>query len=184
MSKRIKMGFTDLMIDLETCSTAPNAVICTIGIVAFNLFDPTVISEKLTIYVDKADCEQLGLDVDPGTMSWWEKQPAEARADAFDVQPRLKLAEAMKAVNDKCRGISRFWCQGLNFDAVILESAMKAVNIKPNWKFWQWRDARTVSKMLPNLPKREGVHHNAAADAEYQVECIRAVFKAFNIRNV
>ena len=184
MSKRLKMGFTDLMIDLETCSTAVNAVICTIGMVAFNIFDPTVTPEKVIIYVDKADCEQLGLDVDPGTMAWWEKQPAEARAEAFDAQPRVKLVDAMKTVNEKSRGIIRFWCQGLNFDAVILESAMKAVNLKPNWKFWQWRDARTVCKMAPSLPKREGVHHSAVADAEFQVECVKAVFKAFNIRNI
>jgi len=182
-NKKIKTGFTDVMIDLETCSTETNALICTIGIVKFNLFDPNVIPQSTTILVDKADAENAGLHISESTMSWWERQPEEAKYEAFNKTPRLSLRSALDDCNAFCKGMERYWCQGTNFDVVVLEQAMKTVNVKPVWKFWQWRDCRTVSKMVQSLPKREGTHHSAEQDALYQVACLRHVFSTYNINS-
>ena len=64
---------TDLMIDLETLATSPDAAILTIGAVKFDPFgddikDPKC--EKFYVRVDLDSCDRIGLVTTDDTIAW------------------------------------------------------------------------------------------------------------------
>ena len=64
-----------IMVDLETISTANNAVIVSIGATRFTLHEGII--DKFSINVDPFDAKKYGLHIDPDTIAWWKKQPKE-----------------------------------------------------------------------------------------------------------
>ena len=177
--KKIKYTFTDVMIDIETCSTDNNAQILSIGIVKFNLFSEENNTETYTIYIDQSSCKDY--HIDENTMKWWEKQPKSVYDDAFTQGPRVSMKEACEKLNEYCRFSTRYWCQGMNFDCVILTNAFKKEEVTPVWKYWQWRDSRTVQNMCKQNKVKN--NHTALSDAINQVETVKFVFKTYNIQS-
>jgi len=71
------------MIDLETLSTNPNAVILTVGGVKF---DPTTQMKpysEMYFRVDVDSQTNMGRDVMQDTVNWWSKQPKQISDEAF-----------------------------------------------------------------------------------------------------
>lgn len=187
--KKIKLAQTrglDVMIDIETLSTVTDAAILSIAAVKFDPFNPTEQNyEEFQCFIDIEDCKAKGLTISEDTMAWWETQPPEVKKLNFESEPRLKLSDALSQLTSFCRGVKRYWCQGMNFDPVVLESAYKRVDMKPEWKFWEWRDSRTVSRLVhfTNLPKKPKTAHTAIEDCNYQIQIVQMVFEKFGIRH-
>ena len=179
MSKRTKFSHSDVMIDIETLSTEKNAAIVSIAAKKFNPFSPENDGETLAIFVDIEDCKALGLHQSDSTIEWWKKNDAEIYKYNFESTPRLPLKEAVEQLNNFIRGSTRYWCQGMNFDCPILENAFRVVEITPAWKYWQWRDARTISKLHPAVGPRND--HNPAKDCENQIAVVKRVFNELKI---
>ena len=67
----------DIMIDLETLATSPDAAILTIGAVKFDPFgrekdDPKM--DSFYVKVDLDSCDELGLVANDDTIAWWATQ--------------------------------------------------------------------------------------------------------------
>ena len=136
---------TDLMIDLETLSTKPNAVILSLGAVKFNPYSDFIDMEHgLDIKVDVDSQITLGRDVQEDTLTWWEKQPKEVQEAAFGASNRTNLDDFVKALNKISVGVTNIWCQGPVFDIVILENLYKQLGTPVPWNYWQIRDSRTL----------------------------------------
>ena len=157
----------DIMLDLETMSTKPNAAIIAIGAVAFN---KNGIVDKFYSQVKLSSCKKAGLDIDPSTVIWWMKQEEEARSKFFDNNSSGDLLSALN-------GFTAFymthggaiWGNGATFDNVILRSAYESLGIDSPWPFWVDSCYRTVKNLNPSVElKRVGVLHNALDDAETQ----------------
>ena len=168
------MSFCHIMVDVETLSQRTNAAIVSIGACKFSFSKG--IFDEFYINVDAADCKRLGLDVDKSTIEWWQKQPKEAReAWMKDPQP---LAVAMKALSDWAGDKNhKWWANGAPFDFPILESAWRAVDMQPHWKYWNQNDYRTICNVagVNNKVLRENskdTYHNALADAKAQTEIL------------
>lgn len=166
----------DVMIDIETMSTRPNAAFMSIGAITFDMVNLRK-GERFYTTISLSSCEAANLVIDASAVQWWGKQSERARQEVFG-GPQLPLHDAltrfadwigrnMTEQNSRC-----VWGNGANFDPVIVESAYRATGIALPWEFWGVRCFRTLKSLWPNIepPPRAGVHHHALDDAEYQVE--------------
>lgn len=159
----------DVMLDLETLATTPNAVIISVGAVYFS-------KEKLggTFYavLDPEDQQANGRVISPDTMAWWAKQSPEARK-VFDEEP-TPTAKALADFADFLGNRNvKVWGNGADFDCVLLGSLYEAFGMRKPWSFTNNRCFRTlknISQPRTNLPPRRSTHHNALDDAIYQAE--------------
>lgn len=176
----------DLMLDIETFGTKPNAPIIGIGAVIFDRAEiqrPIDIpnDHRLELVVD-AD-GQLHATADASTIYWWMMQNEDARKKYAghvvkeNNQPApLSLFAAMKEYLAFCR-IHRpeyVWCNGATFDHVIMQSAFDAIGLKNPFFYSKCLDARTIYKLVPQVTvdctEYNLTPHSAVSD------CLRQVF--------
>ena len=135
------------MIDLETLSTEPNAVVLTLGAVKFNRRGPTRSLDDLDHFyrrIEVQSCLEAGLVISSETKDWCGMQSEEARYEALAHKDRVPLVQALKEFRNWFRGSRCVWSHGATFDCVILEQACKACNVPCPWMFWAARDTRTL----------------------------------------
>jgi hypothetical protein len=181
--------FTDVMIDLETMSSRPNAAIAAIGAVAFDMKTLTL-GETFYTTIDLESCEKLGLHFSASTVSWWLKQSEQARRDVLggkQTDLSLALADFSSWLCEHCVPAKslKIWGNGGNFDPVIMESAYAACDEPVPWQFWGVRCFRTLKGLYSAIEpdERQGTHHNALDDAIHQTEHIFKIRKALRGKN-
>jgi hypothetical protein len=180
-AKKRKTINTDVMIDIETLSTEKNATIVSIAAIKFNPWEPTE-ENSCEIFVDIEDCKAQGCHASESTLEWWKKQPEAVYKHNFESEPRFTLKAACEKLNAFVSGCSRYWAQGINFDPVILENAFATSGLQSAWKYWQWRDVRTVGKMGSYVPGAKN-DHNALNDCRNQIGVVKRVFKELGVKN-
>ena len=79
------------MIDLETLSTKPNAVILTIGGVKFDPYSNTEPTKGMYYRIDVDSQTAMGRDVMEDTVEWWGKQADDVREEALGDHDRIDL---------------------------------------------------------------------------------------------
>jgi hypothetical protein len=99
------MSYTDLMIDLETTSTKHNAAIIAIGLVKFNLNNPSVERKTLELLIDENSLTKYDFHTCPETLKWWENQNEDVRNHVFYDQPRVVIEEALDTINEFGKGV-------------------------------------------------------------------------------
>lgn len=162
----------DVMIDLETMSTRPDAAIVSIGAVAFDM-RKCVVGERFYRNVDLRSSAAAGGRIDPDTVLWWVRQSDAARSVLQRNLSTLPDAlDALTAFLASCAPLAaiRPWGNGVDFDMGILASAYRATGREIPWKYWNQRDARTLFAMYPSVERDPiaKVAHNALDDAEAQ----------------
>lgn len=171
---------SDIMIDLETLATSPNAAVLTIGAVKFDPFNietdnPTC--EKLYIKVDLDSCDELGLEVNDDTIAWWAQQSKEAQEEAFNPEGRIHVRDAFNQLYKFCWGAKRVWSHGASFDTVICENIFRKLNKAVPWKFWEVRCTRTLFDIGINPERPPVLKHHALEDAWNQTVGVQNVFQ-------
>lgn len=182
--------YTDLMIDLETLSTKPNAVTLSTGLVAFNLDRGTGThweGHLTTFGTHHHQQDQLrrGRRIDRDTEAWWAKQSQSARlvfseeaATCDSVESGLgHVLDFIHANTDPWT--VRVWGNGSDFDNVILSSLLETYGLSAPWKFWNNRCFRTIKGTFRHVdrPTFQGTAHNALADAKNQVEHLWRIYE-------
>jgi len=171
---------TDIMIDLETLATSPDAAILTIGAVKFDPFGDDIAhpdSEKFYVKVDLDSCDKIGLVTHEDTIKWWAQQSKEAQDEAFSTDNRIDIVDAMNQLYKFCWGAKRVWSHGAGFDVIICEHIYRKIQKSCPWNFWQVRDTRTLFDIGID-PKRPPVlKHHALEDAWNQAVGVQNVFK-------
>lgn len=161
-----------VMIDLETLSTEHNACITSIGAVEFT---NTKILSSFKVNVSPESCKEVGLHISKDTVEWWSKQSKEA-IQAWRTDPR-SIHEALSMFEEWYGNKSMWtWGFGANFDIIIMESAFTAVGKKEPWKYTDVMCLRTLRNMTgQDIPRMEGVHHDALADATNQAKYLQGI---------
>ena len=171
------------MIDLETLSTNPNAVILTVGGVKF---DPTTQMKpysEMYFRVDVDSQTKMGRDVMQDTVNWWSKQPKQISDEAFSDDNRTSLDEMIKSINKFSVGVDVFWCQGPLFDYAILQDIYKQLGHPAPWQYWQIRDSRTLFSLVPrDLNEKRQDLHNALEDCRFQAKKVQRVYRQLGIK--
>lgn len=156
------MTIHDFSLDIETLSTAKNAVVLSIGAVYLNNIkrDGCVVEFPDEFYRVITVNDQLayGRVIDYSTLKWWLKQPAHVRDDTFEGlgdRTAQSLGPALIDLtvwSDKlAQGQDRhFWVKGIGFDGAILESAYtgpgKVTNVV-TLPFRGWQEVRTLERL-------------------------------------
>jgi hypothetical protein len=72
----------DVMVDIETLSTRLNAVVLSIGAVAFDPYSDQI-GHSFSIQLDPQEQMEKGRHVDINTIKWWMGQSEEAKKESF-----------------------------------------------------------------------------------------------------
>lgn len=171
---------SDIMIDLETLSTSPNAAVLTIGAIKFDPFNNELENpscEKFYVKVDIDSCDELELDVSNDTLDWWSKQSKEAQEEAFSTEGRIHIREAFNKFYKFCWGAKRVWSHGAAFDTVICENIFRKLNKAVPWSFWEVRDTRTLFDLGIDPQRPPVLKHHALEDAWNQTVGVQNVFQ-------
>lgn len=164
-----------IVLDLETRSTQPNAIVASIGAVAIG---PDLQLLPSEFHVPLAQNLQHGRHEDPATMRWWADQTREARdasiTAAMTATPRQALADfaawvASVADPDEVR----IWGNGSVFDNVILRSLYDMFSIVTPWHWRHDRDLRTALDFYPgakDVGEFVGIKHIAVDDARHEAK--------------
>lgn len=167
----------NVMIDLETMGTNPDAAIISIGAVAFDV-DTRTIGEKFYRTIDLKSSVASGGKMDPDTVIWWMRQSEEAK-EVFKTiygDPPNQLTDVLHDFTsflDRQSGIKYryIWGCGAAFDNTILAETYRRCGLKVPWSFWNDRCYRTIKAFYPDIPiARSGTYHNALDDAEAQAK--------------
>lgn len=171
---------SNIMIDLETMSTASNAAIVAIGAVYFDEKGPIdmeggfAVPRPKSFYttVNLQSSIDAGLTVDGSTVSWWLEQSQAARSEICKSDTLL-----VGALHNLARFITsapgaKVWGNGAHFDITILENAYRALDMPIPWRFTAVRCYRTLKALHPfaTKPEQEGTAHHALDDAIYQAK--------------
>ena len=165
----------DIMLDLETMSTEPNAAIIAIGAVEMDFLARVLGREFYMVVSLKSSVESGGL-IDADTVLWWMRQSDAARS-AFTSGEAQPLAHALASFTEFVQdaqpsGVPRkplIWGNGAAFDNVILRSAYTRLDMPCPWEYRDDRCYRTLKALRPDthaLPSL--VKHHALEDAKAQ----------------
>lgn len=174
-----------VMLDLETFGTRPGSIIRSIGAVVFDPYQQLVgDTPEFYCNVDSESQEAVGLTYDEQTVGWWKRQSQDAK-DSLELN-KLNIQNALGQFSSWFKKFNNptIWCQGANFDVVLLEEVYRKLNLSVPWKYYSIRDTRTIYDIFgfdTNTVKREGTYHNALDDAKYQALCVQmAIQKGFS----
>ena len=167
----------DVMLDLETLSTRPDATILTFGACKFNPYKQEEITQGIYFRINVDEQITLGRHVDDNTIEWWGKQAEDVYAEAFDPNDRISLEQFTQELNRFIVGCDNIWAQGPVFDIVILENLYRQLGLPCPWQFWQIRDSRTLLSTHgdPRDKNKAGLH-NALEDCVSQAQAVQYVF--------
>ena len=160
----------DIMVDLETLSTAPDAAIVAIGAVTFNdggIPPKDFVRQTFSVAVDLRSAQRHGGRFDAATILWWFKQSDAARMALL--KDAVGLTEALSAFTIWTKRQSetpRIWGNGASFDNVVLRQTYERAFMGAPWAFRDDRCYRTLKALRPDIPfEPHGTHHNALDDA-------------------
>jgi len=170
------------MLDLETLSTRPNAVILTLGAVKFNplsLVDP---GPGLYIRPDVDEQIAQGRDVQDETVNWWMSQAEDVREEALGTDGRISVESMYRQLNRFLVGADSIWAQGPLFDFAILENLYRQYGWPTPWQYWQIRDSRTLFGVHgdPRVKGKVGLH-NALEDCVSQATAVQQVYNRLGL---
>ena len=162
----------NIMLDLETLSTEPDAMIVSIGAVQF---DKDGLGPSFYAEIDIEHDDQRKAHISTGSIKFWMKQPDTARA-VFESDLAKSMFNSLFEFNEFVELIKHdsdvvIWGNGADFDNVILSRAYHRHAIPRPWGQYSNRCYRTLKKLAPHIKlERSGTHHNALDDAISQAE--------------
>jgi hypothetical protein len=178
-----------VMLDLETLSTSPNAVILSLGAVVFDPHSLSPPKDWILLKFDVDDQTARGRHVQPDTLEWWGRQNPEAIEAAMSTEDRTSVLDCLDQLTRFVLHADEIWCQGPVFDIVILEDIYRQYQQHVPWPYWKIRDSRTLFKSL-NFDSRSELrlsganHHNALDDAVIQALALQQCFHLLKEKSV
>ena len=173
----------DIMIDIETCGTGPEACILTIAAQWFDPLERRDYTKDRFYYARIDPGSQPDRRIEQGTIDWWATQPPEAQEEAFGTEGRIPLKQALEELHRLTWHCRRTWANGPTFDMNILEHAYKSHNIVLPWQYYNVRDARTVYSLCPGLDTYPASHH-ALEDCRRQIDLLWDTLEYLKIKEL
>lgn len=182
------MTTIDIMIDLETMGSGPDAAIVSIGACAMSV-ERGIYSQFYSPVSLKSSVKHGGR-IDADTVLWWLRQSEAARASLTDpAAPPTHIIQALGDLSDWMGSLApevndrRVWGNGADFDLPILASAYRGIGEAAPWPYFGSRCFRTIKNLHRHIPApaRHGTHHQALDDAVHQAEHWLAIMRSIPI---
>ena len=171
-----------IMLDLETLSTDPNAVIVTIAAVRFSLSLNNNETEDFFVNINPLSSKSYGLHINKNTLDWWKNQKPDAlkawQHSQIDLPEAIAKFIQFTGDDDK---YGHYWANGLSFDEPILRSSIHVVGKKEPWKYWNLHCARTayyLANFNTHDAPRVGNYHSAIDDCLTQISWLKTCLNA------
>jgi len=162
------------MIDLETLSTAKNAVILSLAAGTFDPFGEGM-GESIYLGLDLNTQLDLGGDIDGGTVLWHlDKERKDLPRPALPIENVLKQLSVFYK-RQECR---RIWSNGATFDIPIVEFYFKRLGHSFPWHYGDARDTRTAFEIAgwDESPTRSRATHDALEDVTLQIDLVQKAY--------
>lgn len=180
----------DMMLDIETFSTEPDALILSVGAVLFDPFGAP--GEIFREWHMPLRLEQPGSRTSLDTVMWWmgQSEAAKALLALRKEKPCITVREMYWALNDLYEQVAAtrggVWGNSPSFDCVILREAFNRfeAGIGTPWPFWVERCYRTYKAEFAHLvtmPPNE-LGHDALSDAKHQAIGVQLINGALNAK--
>ena len=151
---------TSIILDIETLSRRPNAIITEIGLLALNradfiAFDETCVRPGFYPQIE------AGRHLCNETLQFHRKNKT-LPMQVTDQDPKITLrliADFVRQHNPQ-----HIWIQGPDFDRPILESFHQQFGAELPWDYWRIRDSRTVWNLAFPGVKHAPRPHSALGD--------------------
>lgn len=153
-----------IMLDIETWSTDPNALIISVGACAFDPKDDRIV-DSFYVAIDPASSDCVGRHICPDTIMWWMDPERTTAREQWLRAHKVDLYTALEGLNIWAPS-DKVWGNGPAFDNNIMMQSYKAVQLEPFWRHWNDRCYRTIKnldKSIKIVPV--GEYHNALDDA-------------------
>lgn len=171
------------MLDIETLSQHPDAVILTIGAIKFDPYTLDSFGEPLYVRPDVDSQLESGRTYTEETVEWWGKQPDDVREEALGTDGRISVEETYRSLNRYLVGVNNIWTQGPVFDICIMENLYRQHGWPIPWNFWQISDSRTLFKIHGDpRPKNRASLHNALEDCISQAQAVQRIYNDIGLR--
>lgn len=188
-----------LMLDCETLSLEPNAVITQIGLVGVSATDPTdFLDPPVNSFLPiKAQTQLIPpRHIDGDTIIWWMGQSDSARSHFQNCTSGDDFEELPALVRHFIRGFNRMtkngeltyelWARG-DKDVAWMESLIKHVGLPVPWKYDTVRELRTLMAAAGVDVKDvqtpgDYTKHNAISDCKHQLACYFESIKRLHSR--
>jgi 3' exoribonuclease, RNase T-like len=179
------MSTPALMIDTETLSLRPDAVVVQVGLVKADLDTGEILLPPTGVY-PCTDLQQ-GRHVEVSTVMWWMEQDRavqksvflddEAKRTVTLVTPAGLFDTIAAHIDDQ----TTVWAWPSTFDMPLLANLFGG---KTPWKYNRVRDLKTLAHTLdPDGELKPGENpaaHNAVADADWQMRYLLTLWKRRN----
>jgi hypothetical protein len=154
------MSSTSLVLDIETLSRQPDAVVISIGVLAFhrNSFEPF---DEIEILPGIYDQIAAGRHICPQTIAF-HKRHNTLPPFSGTTTPEQAVAQLTEFIAS--HHPQHVWIQGPDFDRPILQNLCAQVQRELPWEYWRTRDARTVWDLAFPGVKHESRPHRALDD--------------------
>lgn len=170
-----------LMLDIETLGMAPDGVILSVGATEFEFGE--MIHSPRTFYerVNFDSALAYGMKIDYSTVRWWRMAVFDPGQKFYSLVDVLDLFKR-RFQWDRFKGV---WTNVPTFDFAILRRAYQLTHLGCPWGHRQERCSQTLMQMaleqgfqnMTMMPARDGTHHHALEDAQYQAEVARKLHK-------
>lgn len=177
-----------VFLDLETLGIRYDAPVLVIAAYAVDAAGSKVAEGCWRI--DPVNARLYG-EADPATVKWWSERSDEAKHEAFEAGPRVKVPEALQGLTNFIKALSTaygdqvfVWGNAPTLDCTVLRYAYAAAEMPVPWAYWQERDVRTVAWVgeaigydAKGALKFEGHRHIALDDARHQARYTMQILK-------
>jgi len=160
------------MLDIETLGTGPDAPVLSAAVVFFDPETEKTFEQAKFIFNVTLQTTRV---IDFTTVTWWINQSPEARAHWMNVKEYNTLEQFVQF----CETHSKvtWWANSPAFDEVIMSSLLRDADERVPWKFWTWRDVRTIRNFLFNQTKPNNNNvHDPLADCLAQIELVNRFY--------
>lgn len=182
--------YSDLMVDIETLGTTPDALILSIGAV---FFDRETRELGPTFHQHILPSTDRDGQIDADTVMWWMGQSDEARKALKVGQEKASPAGSVIYTltcftHQHCNPSKvNVWSLPAAFDLVLLDSLHRRHRMSTVWDHWQHRCLRTVVSEQRGVPvprPKPSTAHDALADAVAQAHWLMEIDRAAGVYEV
>ena len=174
-------NYSHIMLDIETMSVHPTAMVLSVAAIAFDPFEITTDfsdNPKLDLLLSLE--EQSNRDVQEITAWWWAQRAPEVKAKIFGEENRVSVDIALDLLIKFCWQKSTVWCQGPTLDITVLTHLFEEHNKGVPWKYNVVRDSRTLLSLVEIEDEPEATH-DAIQDCYRQCRMTQKAIKKLGI---
>jgi hypothetical protein len=178
----------NIMLDLETLSLDPNAVILSISAVTFDLKTGKT-GSCIEVFLETAEQEAVGGRVSLSTIEFWVNQDRELMVPTLFNQNATSVKKALCKFSDWLNSLVSekhellLWGNGVSADNVWIRNIYRRYNIPFPLSYWQDMDLRTLTQIIDydEVKKRcgdfVGVKHCGLDDCKNQIRMAHEAYK-------